>query len=78
MNIDWLLKKIKKHIPEVDQKEILKREGNEGVRPKDKKRERDSSEDNEGNLSKKTKDEEQINLKRLIDLVDDKYPKSSQ
>ncbi|KAF7528877.1 hypothetical protein PCG10_009591 [Penicillium crustosum] len=77
VNIDWLLKKIKKHIPEVDQKEILKREGNEGVRPKDKKRERDSSEDNEGNLSKKTKDEEQINLKRLIDLVDDKYPKSS-
>lgn len=78
MNIDWLLKKIKNHIPEVYQKEILKREGNEGVRPKDKKRERDSFEDNEGNLSKKTKDEEQINLKRLIDLVDDKYPKSSQ
>ncbi|KAJ5851082.1 hypothetical protein N7455_010938 [Penicillium solitum] len=77
VNIDWLLKEIKKHIPEADRKEILKREKNEGVRPKGKKRERDSSEDDEGNPSKKTKDEEQINLKRLIDLVDDKYPTSS-
>ncbi|CAI7638229.1 unnamed protein product [Penicillium discolor] len=77
VNINWLLKKIKKHIPEADRKEILKREKNEGVRPKGKKRERDSSEDDEGNPSKKTKDEEQINLKRLIDLVDDKYPTSS-
>lgn len=77
MNINWLLKKIKKHIPEADRKEILKCGKNEGVRPKGKKRERDSSEDDEGNPSKKTKDEEQINLKRLIDLVDDKYPTSS-
>lgn len=77
MNIDWLLKEIKKHIPEADQKEILMPEKNEGVRPKGKKRERDSSGDDEGNPSKKTKDEEQINLNRLIDLVDDNYPTSS-
>lgn len=77
MNIDWLLKTIKKHIPEADQKGILKSEKNEGVRPKGKKRERDSSGDDEGTPSKKTKDEEQINLKRLVDLVDDKYPASS-
>ncbi|KAJ5398811.1 hypothetical protein N7465_009300 [Penicillium sp. CMV-2018d] len=76
VNIDWLLKTIKKHIPEADQKEILKHEKNEGVRPKGKKRERDSSGDDEGNPSKKTKDEEQINLKRLVDLVDDNYPTS--
>lgn len=77
MNIDWLLKTIKTHIPEADQKEILKHEKNEGVKPKGKKRERDSSGDDEGNPSKKTKDEEQINLKRLVDLVDDNYPTSS-
>ncbi|KAJ5507466.1 hypothetical protein N7527_009609 [Penicillium freii] len=76
VNIDWLLKTIKKHIPEADQKEILKHEKNEGVKPKGKKRERDSSGDDEGNPSKKTKDEEQINLKRLVDLVDDNYPTS--
>ncbi|KAJ5602726.1 hypothetical protein N7537_005682 [Penicillium hordei] len=77
VNIDWLLQKIKKHIPEADQNEILKREKNEGDRPKGKKRERESSGDDEGNPSKKTKDEEQINLKRLIDLVDERYPTSS-
>ncbi|KAJ5979086.1 hypothetical protein N7501_002428 [Penicillium viridicatum] len=76
VNIDWLLKTIKKHIPEADQKEILKHEKNEGIKSKGKKRERDSSED-DGNPSKKTKDEEQINLKRLVDLVDDNYLPSS-
>jgi hypothetical protein len=48
VNIDWLLQKIKKHIPEADQKEILKREKNEGDRPKGKKRERESSGDDGG------------------------------
>lgn len=75
MNIDWLIKKIKKHIPEDEQIKIFKREKDEDVKPKGGKRQRDPS-DNEGNTSKKTKDEERINRKRLIDLVDDKYPTS--
>lgn len=73
MNIDWLLKKIEKHIPESVQKKIPKNEKNQG-----KKRERESSPgDDKGSASKKTKDEEQINLKRLTDLVDEKYPTPS-
>lgn len=70
MNIDWLIKKIKKNTPKGVQKEILQHEG--------KKRQREASlGDDEGNPSKKTKDEEQINLKRLIDSVDEKYPTPS-
>ncbi|CAI7604463.1 unnamed protein product [Penicillium glandicola] len=79
VNIDWLLKKIKKNVPESLQEDVLKQEGNEGIKLKDKKRERESSlGDDKDSLSKKTKDEDQINLHNMIELVDEKYPAPSR
>ncbi|CAG8899970.1 unnamed protein product [Penicillium egyptiacum] len=58
-------------------RKILK-EKNADVEPKGKKRAREESlGDDEGNPSKKTKDEEQIKLKNLIDLIDKEYPTPS-
>ncbi|KAG0155827.1 hypothetical protein PDIDSM_3000 [Penicillium digitatum] len=52
-------------------------EKKKAIKLKDKKHEQDASlGDDEGNPSKKTTDEEQINLKRLIDVVDKRYPRS--
>ncbi|KAI3232500.1 hypothetical protein DTO012A9_1093 [Penicillium roqueforti] len=78
VNIDWLLKKIGNDIPEHGQKETIKGERNEESKPKGRKRARESSvRDDEDNPSKRTKDEEQIKLKYLISLVDEKYPNPS-
>ncbi|KGO68804.1 hypothetical protein PITC_076860 [Penicillium italicum] len=78
VDIDWLIKKIKKHIPESVQQKILKREKNKEIKLKGEKRQRDVSlGDDERNPPKKTKDEEQVNLKKLIGLVDEKYPTPS-
>ncbi|KAJ5165327.1 uncharacterized protein N7500_007157 [Penicillium coprophilum] len=77
VDMDWLLTKIKEHVPESVQKEILK-EKHEDIKAKGKKRERGPSlGDDEGTSAKKTKDEEQINLENLIELVDEKYPDRS-
>ncbi|KAJ5360622.1 hypothetical protein N7517_009813 [Penicillium concentricum] len=74
VDMDWLLKKITKHLPESVQKEIMK-EKDKDIKAKGKKRERESSlVDDEGSPLKKTKDEEQIKVKFLIELVDEKYP----
>ncbi|KAJ5836793.1 hypothetical protein N7447_002819 [Penicillium robsamsonii] len=52
------------------------KEKNKDIKAQGKKRERESSlVDDEGGPLKKTKDEEQINLMLLIELVDKKYPK---
>ncbi|KAJ6185653.1 hypothetical protein N7519_006954 [Penicillium mononematosum] len=78
VNIDWLLQKIATDIPKSVQEKILKREKNADIEPKGKKRARESSlGDDQGNSSKKTKDEEQIKLKSMIALVDKRYPTSS-
>lgn len=78
VNIDWLLKKIGNDIPEHGQKKTIKGERNEESKPKGRKRARESSvRDDEDNPSKRTKDEEQIKLKYLISLVDEKYPNPS-
>ncbi|KAJ5958351.1 uncharacterized protein N7479_005501 [Penicillium vulpinum] len=77
VNIDWLLQKIEKVVPESVRKQIFKEENN-GTEGKGKKRERESSiEDDKVSSWKKAKDEEQINLKNLIELVDEKYPEPS-
>ncbi|OQE40184.1 hypothetical protein PENCOP_c006G04340 [Penicillium coprophilum] len=77
VDMDWLLKKIKEHVPERAQKEILQ-EKHKDIKAKCKKRERESSlGDDEGTSAKKTKDEEQINLENLTELVDKKYPDPS-
>ena len=78
MNIDWLLEKIGKDISKSVQGKILEREKNADIEPKGKKRSRESSlGDNQGNSSKKTKYEEQIKLKSMIALVDERYPTPS-
>ncbi|KAJ5262987.1 hypothetical protein N7524_008292 [Penicillium chrysogenum] len=75
VNMDWLLQKIAKDIPKSVQEKILEREKNADIEPKGKKRARESSlGDDQGNSSKKTKDEDQIKLKSMIALVDERYP----
>ncbi|CAG8259299.1 unnamed protein product [Penicillium nalgiovense] len=78
VNIDWLLQKIGKGIPKSVQGKIIKREKNADIESKGKKRARESSlGDDQGNSSKKTKDEEQIKLQSMIALVDERYPTPS-
>lgn len=78
VNIDWLLQKIGKGIPKSVQRKIIKREKNADIESKGKKRARESSlGDDQGNSSKKTKDEEQIKLQSMIALVDERYPTPS-
>jgi poly [ADP-ribose] polymerase len=79
VNMDWLLQKIAKDIPKSVQEKILEREKNADIEPKGKKRARESSlGDDQGNSSKKTKDEDQIKLKSMIALVDERYPVPSK
>ncbi|CAG8027222.1 unnamed protein product [Penicillium nalgiovense] len=75
VNIDWLLQKIGKGIPKSVQRKIIKREKNADIESKGKKRARESSlGDDQGNSSKKTKDEEQIKLQSMIALYAFRLP----
>jgi poly [ADP-ribose] polymerase len=73
--VEWLIKSIQNKTPESVQKYLLKpKKEKPAIALKGKKRGRESGpEDEPDTASKKAKDEEKINYKRLVELVDEDF-----